>query len=118
MRRFDYFQDGRLAALRRWRSGWLLATRELEISNDSRSVRGVALRGFADALQRMSHPSPQAAATIAQPIQAADDEPSEAGDGVGDFIATLSERGSFTYCAMSAGRHESAHRQCDRLLNR
>ena len=54
----------------------------------------------------MSHPSPQAAATIAQPIQAADDEPSEAGDGVGDFIATLSERGSFTYCAMSAGRHE------------
>jgi len=23
VRRFDYFQDGRLAALRRWRSGWL-----------------------------------------------------------------------------------------------
>jgi hypothetical protein len=66
VRRFDYFQDGRLAALRRWRSGWLLATRELEISNDSRSVRGVALRGFADALQRVSHPSPQVAAAITQ----------------------------------------------------
>ena len=53
---------------------------------------------FADALQRVSRPSAQVAAAIAQPVQAANDEPSKAGDGVGDFIG-LGHQSSCAYLA-------------------
>src|SRR6266568_1460184 len=46
----------------------------------------VALGGFADALQRLLHPCPQLSAAVAASVQAADDEPSQAGDGCGDVV--------------------------------